>query len=74
MSVSVPLSGLSSVNSYGSWREEWSVHSCFRPLIGVIICKLMTAIERQELLSTDVSVPLSGLSSVNLMLVMENTI
>ena len=37
--VSVPLSGLVSVNNVGSWNFRARKYGCFRPLIGVNFCK-----------------------------------
>ena len=37
--VSVPLSGLASVNLYSTFIPFINSHICFRPLIGVSFCK-----------------------------------
>ena len=60
--VSVPLSGLVSVNN--KFRVYYGESDCrFRPLIGVSFCKLAMAVS--TLANGKVSVPLSGLVSVN---------
>ena len=60
--VSVPLSGLTSVNFF-LIRLYYLYSSSFRPLIGVNFCKHATVSLRT--LRGLVSVPLSGLTSVN---------
>ena len=59
--VSVPLSGLTSVNE--CLATTVSEHLSFRPLIGVNFCKLKKKMMIVYLYL--VSVPLSGLTSVN---------
>ena len=63
MHVSVPLSGLTSVNKVGDLKSEYR-NSRFRPLIGVNFCKLSDEVMDLHYQNL-VSVPLSGLTSVN---------
>ena len=67
--VSVPLSGLASVNAKGL-MSQGKGQTSFRPLIGVSSCKhnknLLTVLDHI------VSVPLSGLASVNIVYMPES--
>ena len=60
--VSVPLSGLVSVNG-DTIEYEAGFMTGFRPLIGVSFCKPGTGVSYSK--NVPVSVPLSGLVSVN---------
>ena len=63
--VSVPLSGLISVNDIAVCGKQY-LYVCFRPLIGVNFCKLYIYYDLSNLWNNFfVSVPLSGLISVN---------
>ena len=64
--VSVPLSGLTSINKKKSLKLNCYLY-CFRPLIGVNFYKLFMKFDAKTVDLIAVSVPLSGLTSINKM-------